>query len=119
MIDRLLSIGSTFDWITPLSAWVQDVAHGGDYTFLIPWDATSLSGAEIRRLLRRHGIEAWGLMIVDDTLMVSVPKGQAALACALLDEAGVPYAAPPLPKRKSVERDGWDAMFGVFDRMGL
>ena len=90
MLDRLLAVGSTFDWISPVVAWAQDLANGPSRTFLIPHDC-GWSGKEVQRLLGRRGVKTWGLMIVGDTLMITVPLGQARHAAGLLQREGVPF----------------------------
>ena len=103
MLDKFLAFGATFDWISPVAAWVQDFANGPSHTFLIP-HACGYSGLEIQRLLQGKGVKTWGLMVVEDTLMVTVPLPQARWAAHLLQGAGVPFGggvpgASPAPRR--------------------
>ena len=104
MLHQLLKMGSTFDWISPLLGFFQDAANGPSHTFLIPNDS-GWSGREIERLLRQSGVGTWGLMIVGDTLMVSVRAPQAAWAQSLLLKKGVPIEGPMVdsspPKRRA------------------
>ena len=93
MIDKILEIGSTPDWVTPLLATVEDLVRGPCHTFLVPHDC-GWSGYEIRKLLIRFGIELWGLMVVSDTLMFSVPKKQARWAQVILSRHGIPVDNP-------------------------
>lgn len=93
MFDKILAIGSVFDWITPLAAYAQDFLYGPSHTFGIPHDI-GWSGREIAGLLNRHGIQTWGLMIVSDTLMVSVRESQARWAQYLLQREGIPIDNP-------------------------
>ncbi len=93
MFDKFLAIGSMFDWITPVAAYAQDFLYGPSHTFLIP-HGIGWSGYEIARLLNRHGIQTWGLMIVGDTLMVSVRQTQARWAQYLLQREGIPIDNP-------------------------
>lgn len=93
MIDRLLSAGSTFDWISPLIAFIKDAANGPSHTFLIP-AGSGRSGIEIERLLRSRGVQTWGLMMVNDTTMITVPKTEASWAQYLLDEHEVGVENP-------------------------
>lgn len=92
MWDKLLSVGTVFDWISPLLAAVQDVANGPSHTFLVP-EACGWSAREIERLLTARGIRVWGLMIVRDTIMFSVRQSQARWAQYLLEREGIPIEA--------------------------
>lgn len=93
MLDKALGIVSCFDWISPLAAWIQDIANGPSFTFLIPCDC-GWTGHEIQRLLNRRGIHTWGHMIVEDTIMLTVRQCDYRRAAALLDSAGLPFARP-------------------------
>ena len=95
IIDTGLGIASTFDWIS--SAWwlIGKVAHRGGYDIHITWSACSMSGREIERMLRRQGITTWAPQIVAGTLLISVPKADAARACQILERAGVPIENAP------------------------
>ena len=94
MIDEALNVGSTFDWISPVLASAQDIVNGPSHTFLIP-DQCGWSGYGIRDLLHRSGVQTWGLMIVSDTLMVSVPKERSSWAFTVLSRNGIPVENPP------------------------
>ena len=102
----MLKIGSTFYWISPLFAFFEDATNGPSDTFLIP-DDSGWSGREIERMLRQSGVGTWGLMIVDDTLMVSVRACEAAWAQSLLSKNGVPIEGPMVDSvHQSDEHDG-------------
>lgn len=83
-----------FDWISPLLAAVQDVAHGGGFTFVIPEDCGQ-AGRAIARGLNRRGVKTWGLMIVNRQILVTVPHRQARYAARLLLRAGLPLETIP------------------------
>ena len=84
-----MSIFSVFDWITPVSSLIRSVASGGSTTFVIP--GCGMTGGEIAGLLRQHGIETWGHMIVNDHYMISVHREDKALAEEILGGAGITY----------------------------
>jgi hypothetical protein len=113
MLDKLLEIGSSFDWITPLLAEIQDIANGPSHTILIP-EASGWSGRQIGRMLRQHGVSYWGMMIVNHTLMLTVRQKQARWADYLLQRSGIPLLNPlpgvpnglPGPERKTARGDG-------------
>ena len=111
MFGKLIEIGSTFDWLSPIGALIGDVVNGPSHTFLIPVDC-GYSGREIAKLLSRRGVENWGHMVVKGTVMISVPKRQARWAQHLLDEAGIPTTTD----RDEEEKASPDP-FAVFDQM--
>lgn len=102
-IFRFLSI---FDWITPLWSIADDICHDpmmiNSWSFFVPygdaigggWDAAS-----INRLLKQHGIGAYGKLYapyavgwddVGEQYMFSVPLDQARWAEYVLLKNGVP-----------------------------
>ena len=91
LIDTALAVGTTFDWISPLTAAVEDVIHGPAHTFLI-WHACGCAPVEIQWYLESYGIQVWGLMVVEVYILLTVREEQAAWAEYLLDAAGVPVA---------------------------
>ena len=118
MIDNVLGIASTFDWISPLVGVVGDLMNGPGHTFLIPWQSCPMSGYEVQGLLRKRGIKTWGLQIVANTLMVSVRLAQARYAQHILEQAGVTIEnplpdAPQRQRQKRARRSG--GVFSVFD----
>ncbi|MFN2242703.1 MAG: hypothetical protein ACK2U2_10470 [Anaerolineae bacterium] len=103
MLERLLEIGASFDWITPLASVLGDLMNGPSHTFLIPYGSSPLSGREIGWMLGKRGVKCWGLMVVSGTLMVSVRLGQARWAQHLLEQAGVPIENP-VPGQSTSQR---------------
>jgi hypothetical protein len=89
MLDRILAIGSAFNWISPLIAGIKDITNGPSHTFLI-YEECGWSVNEIVRLLRRHGIKTWGHMIVNNNIMITVRKAQAQWAQYLLERERIP-----------------------------
>ena len=91
ILDRLLNVGSGFDWITPSFAFIEDFLSAPVSDFGIPahpyWGRK-----EIARLLKNYGVHVWGLMynFEGDLLMFTVEEQQAELTYHLLKEAGVP-----------------------------
>ncbi|NLS80023.1 MAG: hypothetical protein GXY76_22510 [Chloroflexi bacterium] len=98
MSNPVLELGTCFDWASPLVASARDLANGSNHTFLVPEDC-GWAARDIRRLLRRHGVRVWGLMIVDRTILLTVRRAQARWAEYLLLRHGLPllsgYAARP------------------------
>jgi hypothetical protein len=96
MSNPIMEIGSGFNWITPATAFIQDILNGPASHFGIPalssWDKRG-----IKRLLTQHGIKVWGLMYTLDmeTLMFSVPKTKAQWAYLVLEKEGVPILYAP------------------------
>jgi len=93
-VDTGLGIAAGFDWISPMLGFMGDLLNGGGHGFVIDWNSCPMSGYDVRRLLKKRGIKAWGLMTVGDKLLVSVPKHKAAWASHLLESAGVPVENP-------------------------
>jgi hypothetical protein len=98
MLDKFLEIASTPDWITPLAGMIQDRVNGPAHMFLIP-DDCGWSGFEIRRLLKRHGVKTWGLMVVDNLILVSVRLAQAHYAQYILLREQIPIEYGLLDER--------------------
>jgi len=109
MLDTILGIGCSFDWISPLASVLGDMLNGPSHTFLIPYDSCPLSGREVAWMLNKRGVKSWGHMVVSGTFMISVKLSQARWAQHLLEQAGVPIenaapgasrcAAPPEQRR--------------------
>jgi hypothetical protein len=94
MIDRILSFGATFDWITPAASLLQDILNGPSCGFGVPADA-GFSARNIERLLTAKGVKTWGLMVVDDLIIFRVRRAQARWAKYLLERARVPILYAP------------------------
>lgn len=88
MFDRLLAFGSTFDWITPVTAIAGDIINGPSYTLTIP-EVCGWSGNDIVRLLHGKGIKTWGHMIVKGEIMITVKQSQARWALHVLGQSGI------------------------------
>lgn len=132
MLDRLLAFGAAFDWISPLWAYIQDFLNGPSHTFLVPHNA-GWSGREIEQLLKRHGVQVWGQMVVNGMIMFTVRQAQAQWTQYLLQRAGIPIAyglldattltSPPQPEKPHpsplADRiDVWLAKLdGLFDKL--
>ena len=108
-LEKLLEMGTVFDWISPTLSIVQDVANGPSHTFMIPQDC-GWTGHEIARLLQRRGIKTWGHMIVNGTIMITVRRPQAEFARYLMGQAGLPFGQEPR------QESGTGAVFGIFRR---
>ena len=105
MLDTVLGIGASFDWISPLASVLGDLMNGPSHTFLVPYGSSPLSGREIVWMLRKRGVKSWGHMVVSGTLMVSVRLSQARWAQHFLEQACVPLENP-LPAQTRARRAG-------------
>ena len=124
-IDKLLEIGVNADWISPLLSMIQDVANGPHHDFLVDWN-TGWSANEIKRLLKKHGIKSWGVMVRHETIMFTVRKKQAKWAQYILQRNGIPIIGgllpvenirkPPRNKKKSSDWD-IDSLFRWMDKL--
>ena len=88
IIDKLLSIGSTFDWISPTVALGQDIAKGPHATFTIG-DRRGYSARQIENALRAEGIMTWGCMLVGNDMLISVRKPDVRAAERVLSRYGL------------------------------
>ena len=116
MIDKILSVGASFDWITPIASFMQDIANGPSCGFGLPADA-GFSGRDVERLLKARGVKVWGLMVVDNLIIFRVRKAQARWARYLLERAKVPILhAPPESDSPGPVRSGPDPdLLAAFD----
>ena len=90
MLDRLLAIGSLFDWITPLWALIQDCLHGPITGFVVPMNA-GWTPPMIRSLLQTRGITMISPTLFGSNIMFSVSAAQAEFAQYLLDRERIPF----------------------------
>lgn len=91
MIDKLVAVGSTFDWITPLFTLFQDFRNRPSVGYNVPVDG-GWSAYAISDLLRAHGIKVWGLTIFQGTIMFRLRAAQAEYAQYLFAQNGVLYS---------------------------
>lgn len=88
MIDTFLKTGSSFDWLTPLWAFLQDLHYGRPHQINIRYD-TGWSANKITRMLKGKGIRIWGVMVVGSTITFTVRKPQARYALYWLRRWGL------------------------------
>jgi hypothetical protein len=91
MIDKLIEVGSTFDWITPLFTFLQDFRNRPSVGYNVPVDG-GWSAYAISDLLKAHGIKVWGLTIFQGTIMFRLRAAQAEYAQYLFAQNGVLYS---------------------------
>lgn len=89
LLELGLEIGSYFDYITPIAAWIQDRANEGGHTFLMPREYCPVVPIEIEWALEEQGINSWGLMIVGGTILISVHPDVAGLAQQVIESLGI------------------------------
>jgi hypothetical protein len=88
-LDKLLSVGSTPDWISPAMSMMQDLFNSPRHDFHIDLNAGwSVNG--IKRLLKRHRVKMWGDMIMDEAIVFSVRRSQARRAQSILIRNRIP-----------------------------
>ncbi|MFH1086919.1 MAG: hypothetical protein V1772_14315 [Chloroflexota bacterium] len=120
MDDRTLGYLTTLDWVTPTAAYIQDLIHGGGHTFVLARDAR-LQQLDLQAGLSRYGIESWGLITLDEAVLITVPKDKAAwgenrlrtlglaiLSGGQLDPRGSPARGGPLGPL----RQAWRTLLG-------
>jgi hypothetical protein len=124
---KFLNTASSFDLITPLMAFMQDIVNGSPAHFGISPYA-GLPFRKIRRLLNSHGVKVWGLMLSTDAqvVMFTVHKSQARWAYHLLQREGIPIlyapdAAVQFSQRRTKRADGTqtplDPVFNFLDKL--
>jgi hypothetical protein len=106
MLRRVLEFGSYLDWLTPLVAFVKDWINRPSHTFLIP-ENCGWSALDVQRVLRRHGIRTWGLMIVKSSILISMRLAQAHWAQYLLEREGIPIEYGRLSGRPEPAAGGY------------
>jgi len=96
MLDTILNIGSIFNWITPLFAFIRDLISGPVGDFGIP-SRVGWYQEDIRWLMKNHDIPVWGLMydFKGEILMFTVNANDAPLAFEIFENAGVPLLYVP------------------------
>ena len=72
ILDDALAVGCMFDWITPLMAIVTTLFRGGT-TLSVSLD-TGLGRNEVKDILRRQGIDCWGLQYAGDHILYTVHR---------------------------------------------
>ena len=95
---KFLEFLSLADWITPITAFIEDVVEGGPvnlnaWTFFIPYDRAISKGwskVHIEELLSHYGIKAWGGLVNFGQYSFSVPLKQAARAEEILTIYQIP-----------------------------
>ncbi len=102
MIDKALSVGTTFDWITPLWTLIQDWRNRPSVGYSVPVDGGSSLYA-IKGALTGKGVKTWGWMIVDGVILFRTRQAQAQYAQYWLERDGVPYSGG-ITKRTRPER---------------
>lgn len=90
LLDRLITTGTVFDWITPVATFAQDYYNRPAVGYNVPV-ACGWSAYAIRNLLTSKGIKLWGLTIYGDLILFRVRKAQARWAQQLMAQAGIPY----------------------------
>ena len=118
LIDEFLSLGSTPDWISPLSGIIQDFTNGPHFRFYVDRN-TEWSVNAIKGLLADYGIHVWGDLIAKDMIIFTVRQNQAQWVYYLLHKAGIPVLNVPEGKtgrpkptsKKPTAKSEWRSFF--------
>lgn len=89
LLDWLLGIGSTPDWITPAAALIQDAAQP-DHKRIYVYATIGYSVRDVTKALKRAGFGYWGDSIADDWIVVTVAGDDYGAALRALESAGIP-----------------------------
>lgn len=103
MIDKAISFGTTFDWITPLWTFVQDWRNRPSAGFTVATDG-GWSAYAIQDLLAGKGIGTWGWQIIDGVILFRLRAAQADWAVNVMDTNGVPWVGSSNYKRPAKRR---------------
>lgn len=90
MIDKLVRIGASWDWVTPVITLIQDWRNRPSVGFNVSYGC-GFSAWEIERLLKSKGIKVWGVMVIDDVITLRVREAQALYTQYWLEQMGLPY----------------------------
>ena len=90
MFDKIASVGTTFDWITPFITEIQNFRNRPSVGYSVPVDA-GWSAYQISDLLNDYGIKHWGLHIYDSTILFRQRVAQAAFTQYLFERNGIAY----------------------------
>ncbi len=89
MFDRLIDIGATLDWITPLIDFIKNAKNGPRHSFFVDryvgWSAN-----DIKRLLKQRDIEMWGIVFFKESIAFDVKESQALQTQYLLQQNNLP-----------------------------
>ena len=99
MFEEIIKIGASWDWITPLWAFVQDWRYSPATHFTTPYGGI-YSAKEIQWYLQGKGIKVWGLLVVGDTILFSVREAQSDYTEYHLRQLGIYYTGGLSPKNK-------------------
>jgi hypothetical protein len=92
MFDTLIDIGAPFDCITPMIDFYKNARNGPRHSFFVD-RYVGVSANDIERLLKRNGIEMWGIVFFEDDIAFDVKERQAAHAQYVLQQNGIPITA--------------------------
>lgn len=130
-MNKILKIGATFDWITPLYIFIRDRIEGSAVRFGVSLETGWGAGA-IQTLLNEAGIRVWGIIVIDDTVVFTVRRTQARYTRYWLEREGIVYSSGGNGQENSVREKrqpdiapstrGWfdkllDGIDGVVDRL--
>jgi hypothetical protein len=96
LLDFLLGLGSSFDWVSPIFFFLKDLIKGPVADFGIDaysgWNVYNL-----KQLFLYYEISVWGLTysLKGDILMFTVSKVDAQRTYSLLIAAGIPMVYIP------------------------
>lgn len=90
MFDKVVKVGASWDWVTPLISFILDWRYRPSTGYNLPF-GHSYSAWEIKRFLKSKGIRVWGVMVIDDFITIRVREAQALYTQYWLEQLGIPY----------------------------
>lgn len=88
MLDNILAIGASFDWITPCVDLYKDLKYN-HHDFIVG-RYSDWSVGKTQRLLKSNGITTWGIEYTADTFSLRLREEDVAEAQRVLIASGVP-----------------------------
>jgi len=80
---------------SPLWATIQDIIHWSRVDFWTVYNPVEWTANSIGRLLKRRGIKAWSLMIIDEEwILFSVRRADEARTRQILEYNGIVITSP-------------------------
>jgi hypothetical protein len=103
MLDRIVKEGASWDWVSPLMAFIQSWQNRPSVGFNVSRNC-GFSAWQIERFLKSKGVKVWGVMVIDDVITLRVREAQAKYTQYLLNQMGVPYQGGPRKTKTTKKR---------------
>lgn len=102
-MDRLLKTCAGWDFVTPLLIWLRGASRGRSVGFHIP---AGLVSGDLAGFLRGRGVNVYGALWVDETIILHVSRQQAMYTSYLLTRLGLAFTQTE-GERLPTGRNAW------------